>query len=399
LPNWKLLCKIVSMSVIGIGSRIASLREARGIKGEQLGLALGLSKSQVSKIENGARKLDVSEVALVADALGVTLAEVLGIERRGSLVLAARVMAPPDAEAALTSRHRIRQILEVDAALTESMGLRGAEASLAGKVALARTGSEELASMRSTNQAGARLASIVREELGLGRAPISDVAELAEQHFGVDVLNWPTGPSVSGLCVHGDGVAMMLVSTSFSIGHQRFTAAHELAHHLLSDPRSVVVEEDIYDQSNPMELRANAFAATFLMPEEGVREVVKDRQIDEVVLAQLMRHFGVSYKALINRLRNISLMSRSAAETWAARTPTSVLRDANDSNPEGLTLPTEERRIPPRLWRAAEKGYKEGRVGLGTLATLSDEDSEILFNRLAKNGVYPPSPVDDLSDV
>lgn len=387
------------MSGIEIGKRISKLREAQGMKGEQFGLVLGLSKSQVSKIENGTRKLDVSEVALVADALGVTLAELLGVERTSSLALAARVMATPDAEAALTPRQRMRQMLEADAALTDAVGLRVAGPSPAGLAVLSKTEREGLASMRSTGQAGLRLANIVREELGLGRAPVSDVAELVEHHFGVDVLNWPTGSSISGLCVSGDGVAMMLVSTSFSKGHQRFTTAHELAHYLLSDPRPVVVEADLYDKSGAMELRANAFAANFLMPEASLREVVGGRQIDEVVLVHLMRHFGVSYQALVNRLRNISLLSRSVAENWLARTPTSVLRDANDSDPEELTGPTEERRIPPRLWRAAERGYKLGRVGLGILATLNDEDSETLFNRLAEKGVCPPAFVDDFSDV
>src|SRR4030095_5754068 len=111
------------MAEQSVGTRIAALRGARGMTGERLGSLLGLTKSQVSKIENGTRKLDVSEVALVADALGVTLAEVLGIERKGGLALAARVMAAPGQDETASARRRVRQVLEAEAALGDAVGL------------------------------------------------------------------------------------------------------------------------------------------------------------------------------------------------------------------------------------------------------------------------------------
>ncbi|HEY5987181.1 MAG TPA: ImmA/IrrE family metallo-endopeptidase [Streptosporangiaceae bacterium] len=46
---------------------------------------------------------------------------------------------------------------------------------------------------------------------------------------------------------------MMLISTAFPRGHQRFTTAHELAHHLLRDPREIVIDNDLYDGGSPTE--------------------------------------------------------------------------------------------------------------------------------------------------
>jgi Zn-dependent peptidase ImmA (M78 family) len=241
----------------------------------------------------------------------------------------------------------------------------------------------------------------VRRGLGLGRAPIADVADLAEQHFGLDVLAWPTGTAVSGLCAHGQGVAMMLVSTAFTRGHQRFTAAHELAHHLLRDPREIVVDGDLYDSTNPMEKRANAFAAAFLMPADGIKDVVAGRPIDETVLSGLMRHFGVSFSALLYRLAtsDVGSLTPQTRDDWLQRPVSAVLRAANDQAPEELTVPDESKRIPGRLWRAAQAGYQSGRVGIGTLAALADEDPERLFTRLAANDIRPPKPEDDLADL
>jgi len=389
------------MSGNELGARIGALREARGMTGEELGAALGLSRSQISKIEHGTRRLDVSEVAMIADALEVSLAEVLGVERSGSLALAARVMAAPQADETLPSRRRMRQLLEAEANLASAVGLPESRPTASGRDVLARTRDLGIPSSHAPWRDGEDLADLVRQGIGLGRAPISDVADLAEQHFGLDVLAWPTGKAVSGLCAHGQGVAMMLISTSFPRGHQRFTAAHELAHHLLRDPREVVVDSDLYDGSSPTEKRANAFAAALLMPVDGLRDVTAGRLVDEAVLVELMRHFGVSFSALLYRLasRSIGLMTARLRDTWLQEPVSSVLRAANDAAPEELTIPDESRRIPPRLWRAAQAGYQNGRVGIGTLAALADEDAEQLFVRLAANGVRPPTPTDDLHDL
>ncbi len=380
-----------------LGARIAALREARGMTGEELGAALGLSRSQVSKVEHGTRRLDISEVAAIADALEASLAEVLGVERSGSLALAARVMAAPQADDTLPSRRRLRQLLEAEANLATATGLRESRPTQSGLDLLALIEDQGIPSGRAPWRDGEDLADLVRHGLGLGRAPIADVAELAERHFGLDVLAWPTGTAVSGLCAHGHGIAMVLISTSFPRGHQRFTAAHELAHHLLRDPREIVIDSDLYDGSNPMEKRANAFAAALLMPAEGLRDVIAGRPIDETVLSELMRNFGVSFSALLYRLASSStgLLSIRMRDAWLQKPASSVLRAANDPAPEELTTPDESRRIPARLWRAAQAGYQNGRVGIGVLAALADEDAEQLYIRLAANDVRPPVPADD----
>lgn len=389
------------MDVKELGARVASLREARGMTGQELGDALGLSRSQVSKIEHGSRRLEVSELAEIADVLAVSLPELLGTERSTSLALAARVMDAPEASETLPSRRRMRQLLEAEATLTSATGLQESRPTPSGRDVLGLIARQGIPSHHAPWQDGEDLARLVREGLGLGRAPIANVAELAEQHFGLDVLAWPTGKAVSGLCAHGQGIAMMLVSTAFPRGHQRFTAAHELAHHLLHDPREIVIDSDLYDSGNPMEKRANAFAAALLMPADGLRDVVADRPVDEIMISQLMRHFGVSFSALLYRLATprIGLLKTEKRDAWLQKSASAVLRAAHDPSPEELTNPDEAKRIPARLWRAAQAGYQNGRVGIGTLAALADEAPEHLFTRLAASGITPPPPADDLTDL
>jgi hypothetical protein len=84
------------------------------------------------------------------------------------------------------------------------------------------------------------LAEEVRRALDLGTAEIGDLPGLIEMHFAADVALGPYGRGVTGLCVHSEGRALLLASTDFTSGHVRFTLAHELGHHLLSDPRDVI---------------------------------------------------------------------------------------------------------------------------------------------------------------
>jgi Zn-dependent peptidase ImmA (M78 family)/DNA-binding XRE family transcriptional regulator len=388
------------MSGQTVGARIAELRAARGMTGTELGEVLGLTKSQVSKIENGTRKLEVGELAVVAEALGVTLAEVLGVSRKGPLALAARVMSAPARDETLVARRRVRQVLETEAALADATGLRPLTRSTAAKTVTERATAEALTDMAGA-AAGSRLAEIVREELGIGSAPIADLPALCERHFALNAVTWPVDKAVSGLCAQGADIAVVLVSSSFPRGHQRFTGAHELAHHILDDPREVIVESDVFTASSPAERRANAFAAGLLMPVQGLREVIAGRKIDEAVLTELMHEFDVSYAALIYRLadRGVGLLNTTEKDAWLARSVTGVLRVGGDLEPQQWTTPNEEKRIPPRLWAAAQQGYRDGRVGLGVLGSLLDEDADELYLRLVAAEILPPAVRDDLADL
>ena len=121
------------MTTLEVGKRIAALREGK-MTGEQLGERLGISKSEISKIENGSRKLDIGYIALIAEIFEISLGELLGIERHGSLAMAARVMTYPNGEEALASRQRIHQILEADASLSTSVGLKVSSPSASGSL-------------------------------------------------------------------------------------------------------------------------------------------------------------------------------------------------------------------------------------------------------------------------
>lgn len=90
-----------------------------------------------------------------------------------------------------------------------------------------------------------------------------------------------------------EGRFVVYLNTLFSLGHERFTAAHEL-YHLMFDQEVLMREGLLFDTER--ETKAGLFAAEFLMPEEGVKEFVYKRlpsRLEEKHIIRIQQHFKV----------------------------------------------------------------------------------------------------------
>jgi Zn-dependent peptidase ImmA (M78 family) len=114
----------------------------------------------------------------------------------------------------------------------------------------------------------------LRDE-GIASLPV-DVMEIAESR-GIVVQGKPgTAPGVSGMLVRtGDEFGILYATHIKSLGFQRFSIAHELAHYFLEGhidhilPKSGThVSEAGFTSSDPFELEADHFAAGLLMPSD-----------------------------------------------------------------------------------------------------------------------------------
>ena len=74
-----------------LGARVSAARKRAQLSGVQLGQRVGLSPDQVSKIENGRRRLSPREVPIFATALGVTNRWLLGVGETPRMALAHRL--------------------------------------------------------------------------------------------------------------------------------------------------------------------------------------------------------------------------------------------------------------------------------------------------------------------
>lgn len=388
-----------------VGARVAAARKRRNLTGTELGAMVGLRKDQISKIESGRRRLDVSELPRVAAALGVSVRSLLGQSDRPALAMAGRLAAGAGPDAMHPARRRARQLLEIDDLLTQATDMPSARPSPQGRGVVEQVRAGFPAQPRSKAAAqrqGRELAELTRRELDLGSDALGDVAGLIEQHFGVDVALSPLGADVGGLCVHSGADALILASTDCSDGRVRFTLAHELGHHLLADPREVIeeAERDMFSDSD-VEWRANAFAGHFLMPEPGVRSVLawlgeESGKVSERAAVGLMEHFGVSMAALLYQLDTIGALSYNDAQELHSRGVTSLVARHRDVAPSRSAIAAGRIRRPPeRLIRQAIAAARGQRLGLSVVAALLErDDDDQLWNDIMTDHVQATSSSD-----
>jgi hypothetical protein len=117
---------------------------------------------------------------------------------------------------------------------------------------------------------GVAVAEQERRRLAIGEAPVGDITELLEKQ-GVRTALVALPDDVSGLTLVDREVGpFVVVNRDEHILRRTFSFAHEYAHVVLDcDAKGVISRAS--DRADLGEVRANAFAASFLMPEVGVR--------------------------------------------------------------------------------------------------------------------------------
>lgn len=129
----------------------------------------------------------------------------------------------------------------------------------------------------------------------------------------------PLSDNFSGMSLKSDDKRFMLVNSNHPKCRQHFTIAHEL-YHLYLDPNPTPHNYMADGKKNEVEQCADAFALMFLMPADGVRQMIPDNELmaGRVSLASVLRighYFSVSFSAVLNRLYDLKLIDRVERDT------------------------------------------------------------------------------------
>jgi Zn-dependent peptidase ImmA (M78 family) len=231
-----------------------------------------------------------------------------------------------------------------------------------------------------------RRAHGVRDRLGIGDAPIADMpATLTDA--GLVVLVRPLGDDgPEGLYVRRAEYGAVLLNGDSYLPRLRFTAAHELGHHEYG--ANAAVDVVIGATTDPEERRANAFAASFLMPREALANRVTGPAITPERVVEIANEFGVSYETLVFRLHNLGFLpgraetrDRLMAERSAVLTNTLRQRRMEHRN-----------MLPSDYVKRAIDAYVKEDISLDRLAELLYEDDEARLGRaLEEAGLLNPA--------
>jgi len=390
------------MDAARLGDRLRAARDRRGLSQQAVADALGLPRTAITNMETGARAVSTLEITKLADLYGQTPAYFLSPNEKEAedlLVVLHRVL--PEIEQAPQTKREVGRILDL---YREGAGLRGL---------LDQTSEQTVPNYQSNVSSagdairqGEVVAQEERRRLRLGIAPIVNAAEtISEQGVWTAATDLPDG--LSGLFVNHPSIGLaILVNASHRPVRRRFSYAHEYAHALF-DRGETVTTTSSQNSTQLAEKRANAFAAAFLMPAEGVADhlrqldkgspsrhaqtffdVANDAMMEAELrtrpgsqaityqdVASLARRFGVSYEAAAWRLKSLGHIGVGETNALLSQKDTGnrYMRELGleDLSETGKISEPPEQELRGQLVRLAVEAFRQEEISRGRLIEIA----------------------------
>lgn len=325
-----------------LGTQLRKVRKRVGVSQMAAAQALGLPRTAVTNMENGRREVSTFDLYRLAEFYGCTERSLLPSDEptNAEQLYGTLLLALPELRKLPSLGNAVRRLLGI---YRDGLALRRV---------LNQTEPlpvpDRAKVMESVDDAilqGENAALQERRRLDLGNAPIRSIAKvISDQGIWMSAVHLPKG--VSGLFVNHSDIGMaIVVNQEYRQFQRRFSSAHEYAHALF-DRRETATVTRSENSVKLMEVRANSFAAAFLMPPSGVAEqlaqyhkgigvkssrivhgVAGDRTTEKEVrsspsspaiayqdVARLAQHFGVSYAAVVWRLQELNYIRSTELE-------------------------------------------------------------------------------------
>lgn len=388
----------MNQGLVELGPRLAAARKRAGFSQDEVALLVGQERPVISNWESGVRRPNATQLGKLSAIYRTSLDEFLGKIQREQPDFERLLFRDAGERLDPRGKYEIQRFLGfLDAygdfleALDEPPGLLKSPLSIGEGF----TAKEDIR----------RKAEEARNLFRLGSGPVGDLSTLADL-LDITVYRAPLGGdlkgTVSGAFLPHDRVGFsILVNAETTPGRRQFTLAHELAHALFHGDHLYVA---YYGRREASERFANAFAAEFLVPTQGLRSTVESLGIKKVadpeVAVHLQRYYGVSYAMMLVRLRAANLVTEPDVERLRDVHPVRLAQrlgyrtDADEwpqvPNQWGLA------RFPKKLLRLLLRAFEEERITVSGAATLTGVAAEEIEDFLSDDPL--PEESDDEFD-
>ena len=352
-----------------IGELLRVARERVKFTQEDAAKAIGVARTTIVAIEQGQRRLRMSELQKLARAYKTSVNALLRRE-------AVHVDLAP----------RFRKLMENnDTAAAEAAELMAklatAEVELENLLGIKRIQNypAERPILRGDVRAQAENdATELRQSLGLGIRPVPDILTLLEMEFGARVYIRRLDSGISGLFAFDDALGpCILLNASHPRERRTQSAGHETGH-FVSTRRSAEILYRHEKENTREERYANAFGRAFLTPARGVMQKFQEVTAGSDRLTRrhiiiLAHFFGVSREAIVRRLEELGLAKEG---TWDWFQANGSITDEHARQVLGdLAVPDPQKAEADqpttlRLNLLAAEAYRQGLMSEGQLARL-----------------------------
>ena len=143
----------------------------------------------------------------------------------------------------------------------------------------------------------------IRRHMGIDEySPMNLFTLITQKIQNLTIVSFPMKRSVNGCCFKKDYDFIILINSMHSIGRRNFTLAHELYHLLNDDENFYICSEGL---KNKIEEKADEFAFNLLMTKHGLYEFMESNNINEWSIEDIIKceqYFQIDHNSLIRRL-------------------------------------------------------------------------------------------------
>lgn len=289
-----------------IGDRVREARSAAGLTQAELGRRTRLDRTAVAKIEAGHRHISALELYRLSDELRLPLAHF--VLRPPAAIVSRRTPLVDEPDAAVRSAYYLDADLAAhsrDADWLVGEGYLRPDAAIAGGTA-------------ATPADARALARQARTVLGAAGGPLGDMAAVCET-FALYVL--PVDRDAEGASLQSGRYGVAVIGAKREPGRRRWTAAHELGHHLLGD----AYHSDVGVAASEREREAvvDAFAGELLLPDAVIEaEWSAGPEDPRIRLTRLAGRYRLSWSATVLAAARVGVLTGDQARGLRADTAT-----------------------------------------------------------------------------